>query len=245
MAQFGRLRLREMASIKNEFESYSLEQQHHNWIPTSIISYFTPKSRFNKKKLEIKIIACTPCFDMVSPRRTSPRAAHSPRFGGARTYYRSSIRPSRKMSCSSSTDSSNSSDDGSEDETWTDSIGGVTVHLTRMGGQGSSLRCQAWKADMKVYMDAKGMGDCIREQTQSDNFHYIEDECLAKMDRERKAMIWFSVDESVRRQHLLDLCDRDASSEDVWRRLHERGCSVKPYEALPPLSLDCEEGSWV
>jgi hypothetical protein len=94
---------------------------------------------------------------------------------------------------------------------------------------------------MKVYLDAKGMGDYIRSDTQTDNFHYIEDEVLAKMDRERKAMIWFSVDEDVRREHLMDLCERDATSEDVWKRLHERLGGDKPYEALPPLSLDDEQ----
>jgi len=94
---------------------------------------------------------------------------------------------------------------------------------------------------MKVYLDAKGMGDYIRPEMQGDNFHYIEDEVLAKMDRERKAMIWFSVDEDVRREHLMDLCEREATSEDVWRRLHERLGADKPYEPLPPLSLADEE----
>lgn len=94
---------------------------------------------------------------------------------------------------------------------------------------------------MKVYLDAKGMGDYIRSDMQSDNFHYIEDEVLAKMDRERKAMIWFSVDEDVRREHLMDLCEREATSEHVWKRLHERLGADKPYEALPPLNLEDEQ----
>jgi len=93
---------------------------------------------------------------------------------------------------------------------------------------------------MKVYLDAKGMGDYIRPEMQNDKFHYIEDEVLAKMDRERKAMIWFSVDEEIRREHLMDLCERDATSEDVWRRLHEKLGLDQPYEPLPPLSLEAE-----
>ncbi|CZR58261.1 uncharacterized protein PAC_08152 [Phialocephala subalpina] len=168
----------------------------------------------------------------------SPRSPRSPRFRGSRPSFRPSAPRSRTSSYSSG---GGSSDDGLEDASWTDTIGGVTIHLTKFGGAGQSPRCRAWKADMKVYLDAKGMGDYIRPDMQGDNFHYIEDEVLAKMDRERKAMIWFSVDEDVRREHLMDLCEREATSEDVWRRLHERLGADKPYEPLPPLSLDDQE----
>lgn len=93
---------------------------------------------------------------------------------------------------------------------------------------------------MKVYLDAKGMGDYIRSDHEGDNFTYIEEEVLAKMDRERKAMIWFSVGEEVRKEHLLDLCERECTSEDVWRRIHERIGGDKLYEPLPELCIDEE-----
>ncbi|CAL3963306.1 hypothetical protein PZA11_000968 [Diplocarpon coronariae] len=128
------------------------------------------------------------------------------------------------------------------DKTWTDSIGGVTIHLSKIGGSQKDQypRCSTWKADMKVYLDAKGMGDLIRSANESDNFTYVEQEVLAKMDRERKAVIWFSVEESLRRDHLLDLCEREKTSEDVWRRIHERFGGDKPYEPLPELRVDEE-----
>ncbi len=156
---------------------------------------------------------------------------------------RPSFRPSPPRTRASSISSSSS---GSEDgfngleNTWTDTIGGVTIHLSKLGGDNMDRypRCQVWKADMKVYLDAKGMGDYIRSADESDNFTYIEEEVLAKMDRERKAMIWFSVDEKLRKEHLLDLCERDSTSEDVWRRLHEQFGGNEPYEPLPELKLD-------
>ncbi|KAK0103709.1 hypothetical protein ONS95_005716 [Cadophora gregata] len=158
---------------------------------------------------------------------------------------RPSFRPSQPRTRASSTSSSSSgSDDGLNilDTAWTDTIGGVTIHLSKLGGSNMDRypRCAVWKADMKVYLDAKGMGDYIRADNEGDNFTYIEEEVLAKMDRERKAMIWFSVEEKLRKEHLLDLCERDKTSEDVWRRIHERFGGDKPYEPLPELSIDEE-----
>ncbi|KAL2069899.1 hypothetical protein VTL71DRAFT_14578 [Oculimacula yallundae] len=149
-------------------------------------------------------------------------------------------RASSLSSTSSSRSSSSSESSNTQDTTWTDTIGGVTIHLSKLGSSPTSLypRCAAWKADMKVYLDAKGMGDYIRADSESDNFTYIEEEVLAKMDRERKAMIWFSVEERLRKEHLLDLCERDKTSEDVWRRIHERLGGDKVYEPLPELRID-------
>ncbi|KAF4630358.1 hypothetical protein G7Y89_g7774 [Cudoniella acicularis] len=89
-----------------------------------------------------------------------------------------------------------------------------------------------WKADIMVYLAGKGL---VHSQERED-FASEEQMRLHNEDRKRKAMIWFMVSENLRREHLLDLCGRDKTSEDVWRRLCERVGGGKQVP-LPPLQL--------
>ncbi|CZT45987.1 uncharacterized protein RSE6_06354 [Rhynchosporium secalis] len=178
--------------------------------------------------------------------RSSRRSRPSFRPSQPRTRA-SSLSSSSSHNSSSSSSSTNTNTTHSTnyiDTTYIDTIGGVTIHLSKLGFSNSKNahypRSSAWQADMKVYLDAKGMGDYIRPSHETDNFTYIEDEVHAKMDRERKAMIWFSVEEGLRREHLLDLCERNKTSEDVWRRIHERLGAGKVYVPLPELCVDEE-----
>ncbi|EKD18763.1 hypothetical protein MBM_03005 [Drepanopeziza brunnea f. sp. 'multigermtubi' MB_m1] len=73
----------------------------------------------------------------------------------------------------------------------------------------------------------------------TEEFPSIDDEILTKMERRRKAIIWFSVSEALREKYLTDMGGRDKTSEDVMRRLFE---NVAPpgtkYQALETLKVE-------
>ncbi|EPE32898.1 hypothetical protein GLAREA_05910 [Glarea lozoyensis ATCC 20868] len=75
-----------------------------------------------------------------------------------------------------------------------------------------------WKADILVYLAGKGL---VHSQ-EREVFESEEQMVKYHEDRKRKAMIWFMVGKNQRRENLLDLCGRDKSAQDVWRRLCER-----------------------
>lgn len=83
---------------------------------------------------------------------------------------------------------------------------------------------------MKVYRDGAGKGE------EEEEWASIDDEIISKMERRRKAIVWFSVSEELRQKHLTDMGGRDKSTEDVMRRLFERvappGSKYEPLEKL-------------
>jgi hypothetical protein len=83
---------------------------------------------------------------------------------------------------------------------------------------------------MKVYRDGAGKGE------EDEEWASIDDEILAKMERRRKAIIWFSVSEELREKHLTDMGGRDKTSEDVMKRLFDKvappGSQYEPLEKL-------------
>lgn len=82
---------------------------------------------------------------------------------------------------------------------------------------------------MKVFRDAT-------TEDKDETFESKEDEIRAKKDRLRKALLWFTVSEPLREEHLVDMGGRDKSSNDVFRRLYERVAPPgTPYEPPPPL----------
>ena len=86
-----------------------------------------------------------------------------------------------------------------------------------------------WNADMKVFRDAT-------TDDADEVFASKEDKTRHKMDRQRKALIWFTVSEELREKHLTDLGGRDSSSNDVFRRLYERVAPPGfPYQPFPEL----------
>ncbi|KAF2973081.1 hypothetical protein GQX73_g655 [Xylaria multiplex] len=72
-----------------------------------------------------------------------------------------------------------------------------------------------WNADVKVFRDATTDDD-------SEVFASEEEKRRVKADRKFKAYMWFTVAEPLRAAHLVDLGGRESSSEDVFRRLHEK-----------------------
>lgn len=86
-----------------------------------------------------------------------------------------------------------------------------------------------WNADMKVFRDAT-------TDDAEEVFASKDEEVRAKKDRLRKALMWVTVSEKLRGEHLVDLGGRDKSSNDVFRRLFERVAPLgTPYEPPPPL----------
>jgi hypothetical protein len=75
-----------------------------------------------------------------------------------------------------------------------------------------------WKADILVYLAGRGF---VHSQ-ELPSFTCEEELLSYYADRKRKALIWFMVGDKMRAEFLLDLCGRDKSAEDVWRRLCER-----------------------
>jgi hypothetical protein len=58
------------------------------------------------------------------------------------------------------------------------------------------------------------------------------------MERRRKAMLWFSISEKLREKHLVDMGGREKTSEDVYKRIHERVAPPgTPYEPLEVLTV--------
>lgn len=83
---------------------------------------------------------------------------------------------------------------------------------------------------MKVFRDGAGKGE------EDEEFGTLDEEIITKMERRRKAIVWFSVSEALREKHLTDMGGRESSTEDVMRRLFERvapkGSTYKPLEKL-------------
>ena len=103
----------------------------------------------------------------------------------------------------------------------------------RGGLTDSDSNWRLWNADMKVYRDGAGKGEDEEE------WPTIDDEIIAKMERRRKAIMWFSVSEELRGKYLTDMGGRDKTSEDVMRRLFE---NVAPagteWEPLPKVQVE-------
>lgn len=86
---------------------------------------------------------------------------------------------------------------------------------------------------MKVYRDGAGKGE------EDEEWASIDDEIITKMERRRKAMIWFSVSEKLREKHLTDMGGRDKTSEDVMKRLFDSVAPQgAPYEPLGKLVVE-------
>lgn len=83
---------------------------------------------------------------------------------------------------------------------------------------------------MKVYRDGAGKGEDEEEWAS------IDDEIMTKMERRRKAILWFSVSEELRGKHLTDMGGRDTTSDDVMKRLFDNvapeGTRYRPLEKL-------------
>lgn len=74
--------------------------------------------------------------------------------------------------------------------------------------------------------------------TTDDSFSSKEEETLAKMERVRKAKIWFSVSEALREKYLTDMGGRDKTSEDVMYRLWQNVAPPgTPYEPLEKIEV--------
>ncbi|KAI0598851.1 hypothetical protein F4775DRAFT_162345 [Biscogniauxia sp. FL1348] len=110
-------------------------------------------------------------------------------------------------------------------------IGEVPCYRCKLRGNGLTdvnSNWRLWNADMKVYRAANPTSSDEEEV-----FPSKDAEILARTDRRRKALMWFTVSENLREQHLLDLGGTDKSCEDVFRRLYERVAPPgTPYEPL-------------
>lgn len=94
----------------------------------------------------------------------------------------------------------------------------------------SDSNWRLWNADMKVYRDGAGKGEDEEEWSS------IDEEIITKMERRRKAILWFSVSEELRGKHLTDMGGRDKTSDDVMKRLFDNvapeGTIYRPLEKL-------------
>jgi len=104
-----------------------------------------------------------------------------------------------------------------------------TVKL-RGGLTDSDSNWRLWNADMKVYRDGAGKGE------EDEEWDSIDDEILKKMERRRKAIIWFSISEELREKYLTDMGGRDKTSEDVMKRMFDKvappGSKYQPLDEL-------------
>ncbi|KAH6698995.1 hypothetical protein BKA61DRAFT_215613 [Leptodontidium sp. MPI-SDFR-AT-0119] len=120
-------------------------------------------------------------------------------------------------------------------DTYLGTIGPMTCYTCTLRGEltDHDSNWRLWNADMKVYRDGEGKGEDEEEWAS------IDDEIISKMERRRKAIIWFSVSEAVRERYLTDMGGRDKTSEDVMKRLFDK---VAPegsqYEPLEPLVVE-------
>ncbi|KAL7620268.1 hypothetical protein AAE478_009261 [Parahypoxylon ruwenzoriense] len=116
-------------------------------------------------------------------------------------------------------------------------VGAIACYRCKLRGNGitdANSNWRLWNADVKVYRAAKPSP----EDRSDEVFASKEEELLAKADRVRKAIMWFTVSEELREQHLLDMGGTDKSSEDVFRRLYERVAPPgTPYEPLERLQV--------
>lgn len=105
-------------------------------------------------------------------------------------------------------------------------IGNMKCYVTKLRGTGLTdvdSNWRLWNADMKVYRDGAGRGE------DEETWASIDEEILTKMERRRKAILWFSISEGLREKHLLDMGGRDKTSEDVYKRVYER---VAPADSV-------------
>jgi hypothetical protein len=81
---------------------------------------------------------------------------------------------------------------------------------------------------MSVYLDARSEGAPPEKR---------RNPTTVSTDEERKAMIWFSVSEKIRQQHLLDLAGAEYTSYDVWQRLEERAGGRREFATMSEIML--------
>ncbi|TVY58063.1 hypothetical protein LCER1_G002122 [Lachnellula cervina] len=112
-------------------------------------------------------------------------------------------------------------------------VGNMPCHVCKLRGNGitdPNSNWRLWNADMNVYRDGAGQDE------DDEVFDSIDDEILKKIERRRKAMLWFSIGEKLRELHLSDMGGRDKTSADVFRRIYERvapeGTKYEPMESL-------------
>ena len=123
--------------------------------------------------------------------------------------------------------------------TYVGTIGGIRCHISKLAGTSlndTNSNWRLWNADTKVF----NAGQAASEGREEDGevFESRENMLLARADRVRKATIWFTVSEELRTKHLLDLGGRESTSDDVWKRLHERLGGGYPFEPLPELKVE-------
>src|SRR4051812_44320375 len=85
------------------------------------------------------------------------------------------------------------------DETYVGTIGPMPCHVCKLRGESltdADSNWKLWNADMKVYRDGAGKGE------EDEVFASIDEEILTKMERRRKAILWFSISERLRELHL-------------------------------------------
>ncbi|CZT05216.1 hypothetical protein WAI453_005497 [Rhynchosporium graminicola] len=102
-------------------------------------------------------------------------------------------------------------------DTYLGTIGSMACYTCTLRGGLTDVNSnwRLWKADMKVYRDGES------KYEDEETFPSIDDEVISKMERRRKAILWFSVSEAVREKFLTDMGSRDKTSEDVMRRLFD------------------------
>ncbi|KAL3427837.1 hypothetical protein PVAG01_01346 [Phlyctema vagabunda] len=128
--------------------------------------------------------------------------------------------------------------DREEDSTYLGDVGPMPCWACKLRGNGitdANSNWRLWNADMKIFRDGKGTVD------EDEVFASKDEEILTKMERRRKAILWFSISEKLREEHLVDLGGRDKTSEDVLKRIHERVAPPgTPYQPLGALVVTDE-----
>ncbi|KAI1171512.1 hypothetical protein F4777DRAFT_52019 [Nemania sp. FL0916] len=126
-----------------------------------------------------------------------------------------------------------------EEGTFLGYMEGIPCHSCTLRGNGimdPDSNWRLWNADIKVYRDATA------EDDDGEEFPSEDARLRAKADRKRKALMWFTVSEALRAEHLVDLGGRESSSNDVFRRLFDRVAPPgTPYEPPPPILLKDKE----
>jgi len=108
----------------------------------------------------------------------------------------------------------------------------MTCYTCKLRGNltDSDSNWRLWNADRKVYNDGAGKGE------EDEEWESIDAEILAKMERRRKAILWFSISERIRGMHLTDMGGRDKTADDVMRKMFDNfappGSTYEPLEEL-------------
>ncbi|TVY76019.1 hypothetical protein LSUE1_G009112 [Lachnellula suecica] len=117
-------------------------------------------------------------------------------------------------------------------DTYLGTVGNMPCYTCKLRGglTDADSNWRLWNADMKVYRDGSGKDEDDEEWAS------IDDEIISKMERRRKAIVWFSVSEGLREKHLTDLGGREKTTEDVMKRLFDNvappGSKYQPLEKL-------------